>query len=454
MQQWADYFPNYANGLLLTDLYETTMLEAYLASGMNETAIFEFFVRKLPSTRSFLMAAGLEQAVHFLLHARCSDSELEWLRKSGKFSTALIDFLATFRFSGDVDGLPEGTVLFADEPVLRITAPLPQAQLVETRLINFLQYQTLVATKAARMVLAAPQKHLIDFGLRRAHSGEAGVLAARASYIAGFAGTATLLAKILFDIPIFGTMAHSFVQVHTSEEDAFLSFARTHPDNAVFLIDTYDTEKAAAKLAQVAQKLAPDGISIRAVRIDSGDLGQHAKNVRSILDMAGLNSIKIMASGGIDELLLRDLVMSKAPIDSFGIGTSLVVSEDAPALDCAYKIKAYAGEAKRKRSEGKAYWPGPTQIFRKHDAAGIIVRDTIGCADEILPGTPLMQPVVVKGELCRPLPKLSDVRLFAQAELMSLPPQLKQPDTSASLRAEVSSKLHQLAEIVDNRTRA
>jgi nicotinate phosphoribosyltransferase len=443
--------PDYARGLLLTDLYETTMLEAYLASGMSETAVFEFFVRKFPPTRSFLMAAGLEQVAKFLLEARCSPAELAWLRRSGQFTSQLIDFLANFQFTGDVDAIPEGTIFFPDETFLRISAPILQAQLVETRVINFLQYQTLVATKAARMVLAAPGKDLIDFGLRRAHSAEAGVLAARASFIAGFSGTATVPASMMFGIPIFGTMAHSYVQAHASEEEAFLNFARSQPDKVFFLIDTYDTEKAARKITQLALSLAESGIAIRGVRIDSGDLDQHARNVRAILDEAGLTETRIMASGGIDEFKLRHLTEAKAPIDSYGIGTSLVVSDDAPALDCAYKLKAYAGEPKRKRSEGKAYWPGPTQIFRQHNGAGQLAGDTIGCADEILQGESLLQPIIVGGKLYRPLPEFTELRRYALGQLGRLPDELRQLEAKPSYQVAVTSKLRDLADEVDRK---
>jgi nicotinate phosphoribosyltransferase len=446
-----DQAPDYGNGLLVTDLYEMTMLEAYLSSGMRDRAIFEFFVRKLPRGRSFLMAAGLEQVVRFLLQARCSEDELVWLRRSDMFSPELIDFLASFQFTGNVEAIPEGTLFFADEPVVRVSAPLLQAQLVETRLINFLQYQTLVATKAARMILAAPSKDLIDFGLRRAHSGEAGVLAARASYIAGFAGTATVPAGMLFGIPIFGTMAHSYVQVHGSEKEAFLSFAHSRAKKAFFLIDTYDTERAARKVTGLAPSLAAEGIAVRGVRIDSGDLGRHARNVRAILDEGGLKAAQIMASGGIDEYRLRELTRTAAPIDSYGIGTSLVVSDDAPALDCAYKLKAYAGEPKRKRSEGKAYWPGPTQIFRRYGQEGRLEGDVVGCADEHLSGEPLLRPVIVEGKLVVPLPELAALRKHAHDQLQRLPEELKPLDADPCYPVEISSRLRRLADEVDQK---
>ncbi len=257
---------------LLTDLYEFAMLEAYDAAGMSAPAVFEFFVRKLPPDRGFLVAAGLRQVLAFLQNARFGERDLEILRAHAGLSEPVLDRLAHFRFSGDVHGMPEGTIFFPDEPILRVYATIGQAQLVETRIINLLHFQTVIASKAARMVLAANGRPLVDFGLRRAHGAEAGLLAARASYLAGFAGTATVPAAARFGVPVFGTMAHSFVQAHAREDEAFLNFARARPDGAVFLIDTYDTEEAARKTVALMPRLAELGIPLRAVRIDSGDL--------------------------------------------------------------------------------------------------------------------------------------------------------------------------------------
>ena len=357
-------------GALPTDLYQLTMIQAYLESGETDTAVFEFFVRKPPPQRSFLMAAGLDQALGFLEDLRFSTSELDWLAKSGRFSARLIDYLARFRFSGEVHAMPEGTIFFGNEPILRVTAPMPEAQLVETRLINILQFQTLIASKAARMVLLAPDKLLVDFGLRRAHGADAGLMAARASYIAGFAGTATLLAEKAFGIPTYGTMAHSFVQSFDNETAAFEAFARARPKNLTLLIDTYDTEAAARKVVALAPRLKESGIAVSAVRIDSGDLAALSKSVRGILDAGGLKDTGIFVSGGIDEDTLATFAREKAPIDGIGIGTSLVTSFDAPALDCAYKLQEYAGLPRRKRSTGKATWPGRKQVWRRHDRYG------------------------------------------------------------------------------------
>ena len=263
---------NEATTPLLTDLYQLNMLQAYLDHGETKTAVFEFFVRKFPARRGFLVAAGLEQALQFLLDLHFSSEEIDWLRRSGRFGNELLDHLATLRFTGDVHAMPEGTVFFANEPILRVTAPLPEAQLVETRLINILHFQSLIASKAARMRLAAPGKLLVDFGLRRAHGWEAGIMAARASYIAGFAGTATMLAEKSFGIPTFGTMAHSFIQAYDDETAAFENFATSRPQNLTLLIDTYDTEAAARKVVALAPRLKARGITVRSVRLDSGDL--------------------------------------------------------------------------------------------------------------------------------------------------------------------------------------
>ncbi|MCX7892250.1 MAG: nicotinate phosphoribosyltransferase, partial [Burkholderiales bacterium] len=328
---------------LLTDLYQLTMLQAYFAAGMRDTAVFELFVRKLPAGRNFLMAAGLEPALEFIAGVRFAEEELDWVERSGLFRPGFAAELAGLRFTGDVHAMPEGTVFFANEPILRVTAPLPEAQLLETRLLNIVHYQTLVASKAARTVLAARGKRLVDFGLRRAHGAEAGLGAARASYIAGFAGTATAIAGPMLGIPVFGTMAHSFVQAHDEETDAFAHFASVFPRNAVLLIDTYDTVAAAKKVAALAPRLAARGIAVRGVRLDSGDLATLAREVRGVLDAAGLRDAIVFASGNLDEYRVAELVDGGAPIDSFGIGTSLATSSDAPFLDMVYKLQEYGG---------------------------------------------------------------------------------------------------------------
>ena len=436
-------------GALLTDLYQLTMLQAYFEQHMEEDAVFELFVRKLPPTRGFLMAAGLEQAVEFLESLSFTASELDWLRKGGRFSDAFLDYLAGLRFTGDVDAMPEGTIFFPDEPIVRVVAPIAQAQLVETRLINLLHFQTLIASKAVRSVLVAQGKSLIDFGLRRAHGSEAGLLAARASYLAGFTGTATVLAGTLFGIPVYGTMAHSFVQAHANEVEAFEHFSQAQPENVVLLIDTYDTERAAEKVVGLATRLKAKGITVKGVRLDSGDLAEHARRVRRILDDGGLPHVKILASGNLDEGALRELLTANAPIDSFAVGTKLTTSADVPYLDCAYKLQEYAGTPRRKRSEGKATWPGRKQVYRQYDAEGCIAGDTVTILDDEQAGVPLLQPVMRRGKRVGPSTPLVTLRERAAAERARLPKSLRQLEEGKTVPVTIAPALRKLAKSVD-----
>ena len=436
---------------LLTDLYQLAMIEAYLDHGETETAVFEFFVRKLPARRNFLVAAGLEQALTFLENLRFSADEIEWLARSGRFKKELLEHLTDLRFTGDVHAMPEGTVFFANEPILRVTAPMPEAQLVETRLINILHFQSLIASKAARMMLAAPGKLLVDFGLRRAHGAEAGVMAARASYIAGFAGTATMLAEKLFGIPTFGTMAHSFIQAHDDETAAFEHFAQSRPENLTFLIDTYDTAAAARKVVALAPQLEARGITIRSVRLDSGDLIALSKNVRHILDEGGLAGVSIFASGGLDEDGIAEMLRAGAPVDGFGIGTSLTTSSDVPALDCAYKLQEYAGLARRKRSAGKATWPGRKQVWRQYKPDGRMAGDVLSLEGDRQDGEALIQLVMHHGRRLAPSPTLAECRGRAASGLARLPEPLCRLDPGAQYPVEVAEALTQLASEVDGR---
>jgi nicotinate phosphoribosyltransferase len=442
---------NDATSLLLTDLYQLAMIQAYLEHGETKTAVFEFFVRRLPPRRGFLVAAGLEQALDFLEQMRFLPEEIAWLAQTGRFGKSLLDHLADFRFTGDVHAMPEGTVFFADEPILRVTAPLPQAQLVETRLMNILHFQSLIASKAARMVLAAPGKLLVDFGLRRAHGAEAGLMAARASYLMGFAGTATVLADKLYGIPSFGTMAHSFIEAHDDESVAFEHFARSRPDGLTILLDTYDTEAAAHKVVALAPRLKARGITIRAVRLDSGDMIALSKSVRRILDAGGLREVTIFASGGLDEDSLADMLRAGAPIDGFGLGTSLTTSSDVPALDCAYKLEEYAGLARRKHSEGKATWPGRKQVWRRYHADGRMAGDVLSIEGDEHDGEPLIQLVMQDGRRVAPSPPLADIRARAKRELQRLPEPLRRLEPKASYAVQIAEPLKQLAAEVDSR---
>jgi nicotinate phosphoribosyltransferase len=439
------------SSILLTDLYQLTMFQGYHDRGMEDIAVFEFFVRRLPPGRGFLIAAGLAQALEFLEGVHFDEDEIRWLRECGRFSPGFIDRLVNLRFTGDVDAMPEGTAFFADEPILRITAPLPEAQLVESRIINLLHFQTLIASKAARCVLAAPGKLLIDFGMRRAHGAEAALFAARASYLAGFNGTSTVLADPLYGIPIFGTMAHSFIQAHDDEALAFEHFAGSMKDNVTLLIDTYDTEAGARKVVKLAPKLRTQGIRIKAVRLDSGDLLEHSRRVRRILDDGGLKDTAIFSSGSLDEDVIRALLDAGAPIDGFGVGTRLDTSADAPYLDCAYKIEEYAGIARRKRSEGKATWPGRKQVYRQYDKDGRMCGDVLTLAEDTQPGTALIEPVMRQGRRLAPTEPLETARRRAADQLASLPSTLARLGPATDYPVTVAPALQQLAGEIDRR---
>jgi len=355
----------------------------------------------------------------------------------------------SFRFTGDVHAMPEGSVFFASEPLVRVEAPLPEAQLIESRLMNILHFQSLIATKAARCVQAADGRAVVDFGLRRAHGAEAGLWAARAAYIGGFAATATCLANALYGVPVTGTMAHSFVLAHDDERTAFRRFAHSHPDNVVLLIDTYDTEAAAHQVVELARELEADGIGVKAVRLDSGDLGRHAALVRQILDQGGQQDVRILASGGLDEFGIRELVERGAPIDGFGVGSKVDTSADLPFLDSAYKLHAYGGEPRRKRSEGKADLPGAKQVYRSWDGQGRLSRDVIGLADEHCEGQPLLQQVVADGApLAAPEP-LDVLRERCAQSLASLPERWSALDGAESSPVVLSDGLQELRRRMD-----
>lgn len=413
---------NYPLSPLLTDLYQLTMMQAYHDNDMQDEAVFEFFFRKLPGKRSFLVACGLQQVVEFLETLHFSEDDIEFLRQDGRFNNEFLASLADLRFTGSIHAIPEGTIFFPDEPVIRVTAPLPVAQLVETRIINILQYQTMICSKAARMKQLMPEKILVDYGLRRSHGAEAGVMAARASYIAGFAGTATVLAGKLYGIPLYGTMAHSFIQAHDSEKSAFLNFARSHPENTVLLLDTYDTEQGAAKVVELAGELKTHNITIKGVRLDSGDMISLSKRVRQILDDGGLNEVKIFASGNLDEYSLKEFSEKNAQVDGFGIGSKMTTSADVPYFDCAYKLVEYKGQGRRKLSKNKITWPGRKQILRHYDSNRIMAGDTLALEHEKhQTADPLVQHYMENGNCITPLPTLEEIRRTFAENLKTLP---------------------------------
>lgn len=441
----AQPHPQEQPSALLTDLYQLSMLDAYYCLNMEQTAMFEFFVRRLPENRSFLIAAGLEQVLDYLQSLRFTAQDIEWLSSTGRFAAGTLERLRDFRFTGRVFAMPEGTVFFASEPVLRIEAPLPEAQLVESRIINLLHYQTLVASKAARCRLAAPHAQLIDFGMRRAHGAEAAVLGSRASYIAGVDATATVEASRRYGIPMAGTMAHSFVQAHELETQAFRNFASCRPENLVLLIDTYDIDKGAQRVVELAKQLRAEGIRIKGVRIDSGDLAQAASSVRKILDLGDCKDVSILVSGGVDEYVIERLRAAGAPINAYCLGTHLSVSEDAPALDCAYKLTQYAGRPCLKLSQWKETWPGPRQVYRQFDSSGYIGIDVLACEEEIVEGTALLREVMSNGRRHGPAPSLTASRDYCAEQLRELPPALRTLEHVLQAPVKISHRQHALA---------
>jgi nicotinate phosphoribosyltransferase len=379
---------------LFTDLYELTMLQAYFLEAMHGEAVFSLFVRRLPRRRNYLLACGLDTVLGQLESLRFSEEDLAYLASLGSFRDEFLKWLADFRFTGAVHAVPEGTPVFANEPILEVIAPLPEAQLVETLLMNQIHVQTVIASKAARLVTAARGRPVIDFGARRMHGLDAALKGARAFHIAGVAATSDVLAGRLYGLPVRGTMAHSYIQAHADEQSAFEAFARIYPET-VLLVDTYDTLAGIDRVIALARRLGP-GFRVSAVRLDSGDLGALAREGRRRLDAAGLGRVQIFASGGLDEDVIDELLAGGAPIDGFGVGTSMGISSDVPDLDIAYKLAEYAGQGRLKLSSGKPILPGRKQVFRQA-RDGVYAGDVIGRFDEHLSGTPLMVRVMENG---------------------------------------------------------
>jgi nicotinate phosphoribosyltransferase len=399
------------------------MLQAYWREGMFDEATFSLFVRRLPPHRNFLLACGLDSALRFLELLRFPPAALDMLDALSPFERPFLDWLGDFRFEGTVRAVPEGTPIFAHEPILEVTAPLPQAQFIETFLMNQVHFQTLIASKGARVVLAAAGRPIADFGLRRMHGADAGIKAARALRIAGVASTSNVLAGSIYGIPVTGTMAHSYIQAHDREEDAFHAFASLYPQT-VLLVDTYDTLEGVRRVVALAEKMG-DAFRVRGLRLDSGDLEMLARGAREILDAAGLTRVELFASGGLDEHRVAKLVASGAPIDGFGVGTSMGVSRDAPALDIIYKLVEFRGEGRLKLSPGKQILPGRKQIFRE-ERDGEAVRDVLARAGESLPGRPLLQTVMSGGRrLDAGLVTIDDARTLAVREIERLPERIR-----------------------------
>ena len=434
---------------LETDLYELTMAAAYFDNKEIFKATFELFVRNYPKNRSYLVAAGLEQAVEYLTQLRFTEAEIEFLKKHPNFKSVSDDFfqyLDKFKFTGELWALPEGTVFFRNEPILRVTAPIIEAQIAETYLLSVINYETLIATKASRIVQSARGKGVVEFGSRRAHGPQAALLAARAGYIGGCIGTSNVLAGYLYKIPTYGTMAHSFIMSYDSEEEAFEKFCRVIPQPS-FLVDTYDSIEGIKKV--IATEQTPGMI-----RLDSGDRLELSRKARKILDRAGYKETKIFVSGDLNEYILNNLTLKKAPIDFFGVGTELVTSRDDPALPGIYKLVSVTREGRdvyrAKTSEGKMTLPGPKQIYRLYNAKRQIREDIITLDDERVPygGRPLLLKVLENGDIVNELPAIDEIRNFAKQERETLPSQFLRLTGSETPPVRLSTKLERLARSV------
>jgi nicotinate phosphoribosyltransferase len=430
---------------LLTDLYELTMAAAYFENQLAANATFELFVRSLPPERGFLLAAGLEQALDFLEQLHFLDDEIRYLREQPIFrhiSPAFFDYLKSFRFTGEVWAVREGTPVFAEEPLLRVTAPIIEAQIVETFLLSTLTFQTMIASKAARVVSAAQGRRVVEFGSRRAHGPEAGVLAARAAYIGGCSGTSNVEAGRRFQIPTFGTLAHSFVMAYSNEEDAFRKFQELFPEHSVLIVDTYDTLEAIEKIIENRMRPA-------AIRLDSGDLLELSLQVRQRLDQAGLRETKIFASGDLDEYAITNLVARGAAIDAFGVGTALATSKDAPALGGVYKLvdieSGGVTSYRAKFSQEKTTYPGRKQVFRFYDSKGIFRGDIIACADEHFDHDErLLECVVKNGRRLEASPKLGSIQDRAGQQIERIPESCRRLKHSDGYRVTFSERLQKL----------
>ena len=438
------------NLALLTDLYQLTMAQSYFQSQQLEPATFSLFIRSYPPNRSYFVAAGLNDVLEFLETFALDDAGIDYLRSRRLFSDDFLDFLKGLRFTGEVWAIPEGRVFFTEEPVLEITAPIIEAQIVETFVINQINLQSLIATKAARCVHAARGRAVVDFALRRTHGIDAGMKVARSSYLAGFAGTSNVRAGQLYGIPIVGTMAHSFVSSFQDEIDAFRAFVASFPNNSILLIDTYDTLAGARKAVEVAKEMAARGERLQGVRIDSGDLAKLAVEVRNIFDAAGFHEVKIIGSGGLDEYDLGEFSDANVPYDSYGIGTKMGVSADAPWFDMAYKLVEFGGRPVLKLSPGKASWPERKQVFRLRDTRGELQKDLVARRHENIPGAEsLLKKVMENGAILGSLPSLQSSRSTFLDEFCQLPNSIKAIRNPALHPVEFSSQLQSLRENIE-----
>ncbi|NWG11273.1 nicotinate phosphoribosyltransferase [Candidatus Bathyarchaeota archaeon] len=433
---------------MLTDLYELTMCASYFDHRRKEPATFDLFIRRMPPNRAYFVFAGLEQALMFLEKIKFTKEHINYLRKHG-FKENFLDYLVKFKFTGEVWAVPEGTIVFPNEPLMRVTAPIIEAQIAESFLLNTVNVQTTIASKASRVVNVAKGKSIVEFGLRRTHGTDAGMKAARCSYIAGCTGTSNVLAGIKYGIPVFGTMAHSFILFFSREIESFRAFAKSFPKTSTFLIDTFDDIKGAKKAAVVAKELEKKGFRLNSVRLDSGDLVEISKKVRTLLDEKGLSYVKIFASGDLDEYRVEELLQKGARIDAFGVGTRMSTSADRPYVDVIYKLSEKMDKNGRfvpamKLSEGKITFPGRKQVFRAVDGSGKFVKDIVGLHNEKVEGEPLLVRVMEKGEIVYELPTLEKIRETALENLSKLPDEYKRLENAPSYPVEHSPRLKKM----------
>ena len=431
---------------LFTDLYELTMAQAYYRQGMRQPATFGLTVRSYPPNRGYLVSAGLDDVLEYLSRLQFDDEAIAYLRSLGMFSEDFLDFLRGVRFTGSVRAVPEGRLFFVDEPVLEITAPIIEAQLAETYVINQMNLQSALATKAARCVWAAQGRGIADFASRRTQGSDAAMKMARASYIAGFASTSNVLAASQYGIPPAGTMAHSFISSFPSELEAFRAYSQSFPDRTVLLLDTYDTVAGAWNAVAIAKELEADGNRLSAVRLDSGDYAELSRQVRRVLDGEGLDYVRILVSGGLDEYALEELAQAGAPIDLFGVGTKAGVSADAPWSDMVYKLVCFDGRPVMKLSEGKVSLPGAKQVFRRRGAEGALSADIIGLQEESGPvgAEPLLEEVMRDGARTGPPVSLREIRERFSAEFAALDARFKGLHRPPQFPVSISPRLQRM----------
>ena len=434
---------------IMTDLYELTMAASYFEQDMFAPATFSLMVREYPPKRSYLVCAGLDPLLDYLESFHFHADDLEYLERTSLFPSKFLQFLETLRFTGEVRAIPEGRIAFCDEPLVEITAPVMQAQVVETFVINSINLPTLVATKASRCHYAAGERRLVDFSLRRTHGMDAGLMVARASFIGGFIGTSNVQAGKIYDLPIYGTMAHSYVESFDREIDSFRAFAKSFPDNTVLLIDTYDTLVGARKAVTVAREMRQAGQDLRAVRLDSGDMVQLSQQVREIFEEAGFPEVRIFASGGFDEFKIQKILTAGAIIDAFGVGTKMGVSADAPYLNMAYKMVMYNGRPVLKLSSGKVSLAGPKQVFRQRDEHGLFRGDLIGLLDEeVVDSESLLETVMRDGKRVLPKEPLPEIQKRFKEEFNLLPETYKDLEGNPNYPVKITPKLQALQDQV------